>query len=656
MQIIVDDIPTGGPDVQYGKVTEIRSRFSNFKDTVGKAEFSVPDRAIDIQAVFQCEGKTWYQTAVYSKTSEVTVIRPDMFGQLSQQSVLDQRWPSAAIRSKNLKLPEEIWNFDAVGPLTFKLPATPTSTKVAAAPDVRVQQEQLGLREKPIELPLSPPERAWNVEPDPIPEFSGTLVAQPMQLGPERPRDARFTSASVAKMATLAVDDDDNYAVQRWDLKKKRKLSTNLVASESELLDYRPDGAVYATVEERGDGDVVVWSCGENDDKEVARLQRGRAKDGGSFVGKNLLLLCSNDKLTAYQLPKGDIAYELSDYDDPPAVSWGRRYFLGSVKDGEERLPAICSAADGKPAGKLEQSAEEQPYSFRISRNAGFKSAAFHPDGKHLAAITDQGKLTIWNLERGKIIKTASLGLGQTLRWVSAKHLLLGNSELFDAELGRRVWRYSISSDIKDSPDGKAWFFDDRRVGNGRSYFVASLFMPTTNVKAALDQIVKNDEPILPSGGTVKLEFTFAENDPESAGLKARLLEAIATALQKRNVIPTDDAEAALKIQVRAPRESRDFVVRDGGKEWRLPQRNVRLNVNYSSQRGHFGQNAYFELPKIEYRVDTSAADPGADLQRQYEDCIAGKLTSILEEQLFQERRGGRTGNSSVNLDGERIY
>jgi len=217
-------------------------------------------------------------------------------------------------------------------------------------------------------------------------------------------------------------------------------------------LAFSPDSAMLATLGEAGD--LVVWKAATG--KEVARLAAGRHTHRAHLAFIDSKLIVGVVQATAIIWDLGErIAPQRGPVEGTPvALSGDGRWIATAVGQGPARQLALWGVVEGKRVRLLEG---------QYGRAVGVR---FSPDGRHLAALGEGGRVTVWNAATGDDVSRSAghAGAIRSLAFAADGKSLLSTADddtarAWDLPTGRLARQINVPGTPFDSPtltgDGK---------------------------------------------------------------------------------------------------------------------------------------------------------------------------------------------------------
>ena len=375
-------------------------------------------------------------------------------------------------------------------------------------------------------------------------------------VGPYFDKSNQFAAMSVYNTYL-----DSNYQVVTIDLvsgdvkKIKVPLDKDDGHYDRPLLAISPDGKSIATFEGRRslkhgrlcfrtiDSPVQptkTWKIGEH--SSAFKPFRG-------WFYSNDRLLTFSKRIVMWNTDSAEVVYSIAVPTNPkklqPAFSPGGKYF-SVIQDADV---FIIESETGEICGRIESGSQ-------------VSEAAFSPDGKRLATISESSNvLRIWDLEQNNLVKEMLCAVpkkrpsltGDSLLWTNNNFVLVYGEHLIDISLGVNVWQYLQPSDdlqLIGCPTGQVWVRNNTEM--------LPLKLPHIDMKTMLEGVDVDSLALLKPGDSVAMDLEFPFDDPVNDEL-TRLME---TRLKANEISVVDDAEIKLVARFKEEPEEKISVKR----------------------------------------------------------------------------------------------
>ena len=391
-------------------------------------------------------------------------------------------------------------------------------------------------------------------------------------VGPYFDKSNQFAAMSVYNSYL-----DSNYQVATIDLASgeaknfKVQLGKNDDHYERPLLAISPDGKSVATFEgtktfkhgrlcfrtiDSPEPPTKTWKIGERgNDFEPVR---------GWFYSNERLLTFSK-RIVMWDTDSAEVVYSIAvptkSEKAQPAFSPGGKYF-SVIQDADV---FIIESETGEICGRIESGSK-------------VSEAAFSPDGKRLATISESSNvLRIWDLEQNNLVKDMFYAApkkhpsltGDSLLWTNNNFVLVYGEHLIDISLGVTVWQYLQPGDdlqLIGCPTGQVWVRDNTEM--------VPLKLPHIDMKTMLEGVDVDSLALIKPGDSVAMDLEFPFDDPVNDEL-TRLME---TRLKANEISVVDDAE--IKLVARFKEGSED--------EISVKRRDNSVSARYNEERERY--------------------------------------------------------------------
>jgi WD40 repeat protein len=419
------------------------------------------------------------------------------------------------------------------------LPATTTADRGAA---------------KPVAAPSSPVR--WAATPDPTPapkaaaarsialrvealDVLGLLVS-----GPEASQAIVVSSPKGRLTTNQGQQSQQPRQVDRYDLADGRPLGRFEIASVSRPIAVSPDAThlllahagaadrldVHATADGKH---VVGWRPYEKETGDDRNVAWADFLDAGRVLTVNpagTLILWSLPDCKAVYIAEGAMQ-------GAPILSPGRKT-LAALRGGTLRL---LDPATGTALGDATASGHQA--------EAGLKAAAFDPEGQELAAVLD-GTLVRWDLKTGQVVEEVPSPAPKagSLRYGTARHVLIDGKVLYDLGRKRTVWSYEGGVHATGGPAGRHWYASGAISGPATLVAIAIPEEKIARAEATADD--PKTPAMLREGTTVSLQVDGSPpRDPET--FRRTLLEGLTARLRAVGAEVAEDRPVRLVVRFR---------------------------------------------------------------------------------------------------------
>jgi len=253
--------------------------------------------------------------------------------------------------------------------------------------------------------------------------------------------EIRFATINTAQVAVLNRERKSRARrVDRFDLKKEKRLASTPVEKYSKLLDVRPDGKVWMVTKDRDKKVVQVYQATSGASDKLAAeldLSAGGSIENAWFTGRKTMLTWTGKICAGYQLPSGKQVFELeagestiSARDFQPVLSSDRQYFIHKGREGLE----VRKSSDGSLAGELK--------TFVLPSR--ITAMALLNDSKRLAVLTEKA-VEIFDMQSGQPLQQICIEkLRGQMEWLQEDLILVGHQAI-SLKTGAIVWQYGSS-------------------------------------------------------------------------------------------------------------------------------------------------------------------------------------------------------------------
>ncbi|MFM8583435.1 MAG: WD40 repeat domain-containing protein, partial [Planctomycetaceae bacterium] len=434
-----------------------------------------------------------------------------------------------------------------------------------------------------------------DLAPDPSPSATGELLAQPLTL-PTRAaplQAARLSSAKAGRLVTLygpearggrAGAGESELLVM--DLTKGSQQSQFPLPGPSDLLGVDNEGTVAATRLQASEGRIDLFSLTDGSPVAAWRPYGEEKHDHEQKVlaavvidKDHVLTLSQANRLVMWDLPGKRAVYQI-ERAEMPGVSPGRRWL--TVWNGQG--VRVFDALTGQVKGDLQLPADGWgPPS----------SAAFHPNGEHLAVCLNtfpSGRVVVWSLKTGQVEHDfVQPVISQTLHWCDDGHLLLDNTALVDLKNRVLVWNYELpfgkGVHVPDSPDGRHWYLTSSG-GQQATVTLVAAKLPDTGTEQKLAGRKLAPEYLLQPGSKVGVRFNFTSTPPKKPNFQEEVWKGLQQALSRAGMVYEEKSSLifVLHLASKATGENHEFRItsfgRGGGpRQATVPGQEVEVGV-----------------------------------------------------------------------------
>ena len=297
---------------------------------------------------------------------------------------------------------------------------------------------------------------------------------------------------------------------------------------------------------------VAAWRPYDGENSKDAKHKAIKEVTWGSLLTEDLVgTVNANGKFIAWKLPGCEAAYIIENFGRPVAVSPKGKYLVAA----KNSKLYVFETATGACKGELESP----------SVNVNSIRAAFHPRGKHLAALV-KGRLdracVMWDLTTGKIERQFPVpsivanfhdssyrywgGQNGAIAWRGDQHLVTDFGYLINVESQCLVWHYIMGNrnNSLNSPDGRHWQLA-RKDFRG-PYLLQPIDMPSDRVKRGEAFIKLQDQLVLYPGSSVRLDVRLTVGAQKVSS--SQVATAMAAKLKERGIEVSDAAPITLSV------------------------------------------------------------------------------------------------------------
>jgi len=431
---------------------------------------------------------------------------------------------------------------------------TPADPEAPAGPEIELTETDLASA-TPVDISAA---GAWKYQPDPdaAPQKL-SRVALPKLDFFDRVEAILMPAGSTAYV--VVANQHNQQAATRifaCDLEKRKLASQGDFYANQLPLDVSPDGKkLLSRSKEFGlgkNGTLFLYSLEGSIAKPVASWNpygKSRGNIGNvewaRFVDNDHLLTLSSDGQLALWDTSGEVrpVYSAQARRGARAVfSGNRKYLLVRAESGI----AILNPMSGESAGFIEAP-------------GGWQSAlALRPDGKKLA-VTDFGRVRVWNLESRELERDFSLAGGlnaASIAWCDDDRLITGTGDLVDVERRLLLWRYTgCDSPVVNGGEG-VWAVVGKSGDN--TPVLAGVKLPHGDVVRAAEKLDPDALLVIKPGLEVSLKTSFSGTAEQQERVKAALTKRLEEAGMK--IVPqspitltaTIKAGKSTKVQYRS--------------------------------------------------------------------------------------------------------
>ncbi|MEM7454342.1 MAG: WD40 repeat domain-containing protein [Planctomycetota bacterium] len=475
----------------------------------------------------------------------------------------------------------------------------------------------------------------WNVDLFAMPRFDNSIMRSPLKVGGVNSpacevMDVQFATLNTAQAAVLLRDSStDEWFVDRYDLEERRHIARTPVDPESKLLDFRPDGKVWAIAQREDADEIYIYQTATETgrdipDNKIVELDHTAGKSlYAGFAGTSSILIFEGSKLQGVELPDGNVIFEAEypestslDRNPGPVMSFDRQFFL-FVNDQRCELRRT---SDGSVAGEFKHD---------LNQLSSISDAAFRTDGSQLALLSNSG-ICVIDLTTGTPARHVAFDrLEGPIRWID-EGTILAKNELVDLDLGAVVWTYGRSYGdmvfMYSSPDN-GWYVG--RNDRGVNYLVRNA-VPSGDVNSMVTRLHSTAPVALDSGARVSLELDVS--DSFSSQFEAELAGALTSSLEASGyeVVASSDVVIRADATLGTTRNNRELGFDSGSKFFMV--RDQLFSVKLYIEQGDTSKrirSTGFLVSSADYQVNWDAADPEADLMQQLETELIRRVFEV---------------------------
>ena len=602
-----------------GRVVEFSKVVGDAELPVGEAEMiPVKELACRVQLVDENGKEILNFSMVYAIPAEAIDLKPF---QSIEKALEDWRWSALLERSGKLEFSEKYEEFEiddvavAVGPSPARIKEIMKTAEAEKPADAMPNRS-----ETTSSSPGPPPLAPWTARIAAARPLDRSVLEQPLDIGGENSSGAvAEIKVALARIPqVIALCRGPEWYVARSDIAKRKQLSLTPIGEHSELLDFRPDGKVWVSKKGKQSNQLQIWQTVPAEeqvagDKLLAELDLGDVSDvrKAYFVGRKMLLTLEDDRIVGREMPNGDVVYEKPALLSSVFVTRDRNYFIHL---NGSRI-ALFHAEDGELAGELEG---------YFAPGVQLYEADVSLDGTRLITKTHNSfgvcgsGIHVWDLESRQKIYELDPRVENNIRWSGNDYLVIAD-QLYREPFQGPVWRYS---GLRDAVNVGGT--DHLVVHNN---LLSRVKMPSQEVRETIDRHVS--ESVVGRGDqvAVKVMIVGLRVDKELTPIYKDALE---RRLKADGFAVDDDAKTKLSFRVMKERSQRDRRKKNTyyrlGKQVSVPETTIEGTLSMGGQliRKH---SAYFS--QYSYEVDWDAADPAADLERQFFEKFLEQVASI---------------------------
>ena len=506
----------------------------------------------------------------------------------------------------------------------------------------------------------SPPRFSAELNLFTLPELDESLD-HPLKLYPAQDKwsviDVRLATLNTQQALVLAVDDQEQWFADRFDLKTGRQIARTPVPAETQLLDFRPDGKFWLSLTQHQPWRLRIWETSAENSKQAdanfttLEYERHQACVAACFSGHQRVL-SSLGSLTsnASRLESGRMDFVsprvgrkvdnpvlvARDWNEPEplysrplhsnfCVSPGRRYFV----DVADSRVAFFDAADGMLVGHLPQS--------HVPAET-FLECQFRADGRKLAIRNGSG-VEIWDLVAQKcdaLLAIESCFYG----WRGDFAQSDGNVIYVPGDVA--VWQLAegYKYNLCEHMAYDTWCIRS----NGRDVLLCRTKLPGNTLSSEFPSYLETIRMPLETV-SLRTSVSWARADRSEDDLNRRLQQALTESLEKNGMQLDQVADTRLTVTLKCLGQKlsdrmetisvsgqEPFLAFDNGKQFFIVYDDL-FQVTVEAQNRNMGRvqlaQIDFRLSACDYQLDWQAENPQHDLERQAETGLIQHLCSL---------------------------